>query len=364
MKFFSHRKFQIQNPVWQSRVQGVELASFRSRAIAFMIDGLIIVILRQILGGSILGSEAQVFSWTWNIGAFYSAVFVIAYSSLMTWWGRGATPGKRMMGIRVVSLTHDRLSLWHCIERALGYTASWLEAGFGFLQYFTHPNNQTVHDRIAETIVVNIRQDHEIAAHQPKHPLRCECGRVQGHVNISGALSRGICYCKDCQSFAYFLGKEKQTLNEIGGTDIVPASPRDVAFTQGKELLACMQLSDKGLLRWYASCCNTPIGNTWRNNKLSYVGLIHNCLEHSDKSIEESFGPVKMQVHPHSAKSEVKLKSSGTIAALAGWITMMLGELISGRYKRSPFFDAKSGASLVAPTVLTLEQRRELRSKL
>jgi uncharacterized RDD family membrane protein YckC len=54
----------------------------------------------------------------------------------------------------VVSLNHERLSLWHAIERALGYAASSLEAGFGFLQYFTHPNRQTVHDRIAETIVV------------------------------------------------------------------------------------------------------------------------------------------------------------------------------------------------------------------
>jgi hypothetical protein len=39
------------------------------------------------------------------------------------------------------------------IDRALGYAASSLEAGFGFLQYFTHPNCQTIHDRIAETIV-------------------------------------------------------------------------------------------------------------------------------------------------------------------------------------------------------------------
>jgi uncharacterized RDD family membrane protein YckC len=46
------------------------------------------------------------------------------------------------------------LSLWHCIERALGYAASALEAGFGFAQFFLHPNRQTVHDRIAETIVV------------------------------------------------------------------------------------------------------------------------------------------------------------------------------------------------------------------
>jgi len=86
------------------------------------------------------------------------------------------------------------------------------------------------------------------------------------------ALMRATCYCKDCQSFAYFLGKEKETLNELGGTDIVPASPRCVTFKQGQASLACLQLSPKGLLRWYAKCRNTPIGNTWRNNKLSYVG--------------------------------------------------------------------------------------------
>jgi uncharacterized RDD family membrane protein YckC len=59
-----------------------------------------------------------------------------------------------LMRIRVVSLTHPRLTLWQSIERALGYGASFLEGGFGFLQYFLEPNRQTVHDRIAHTIVV------------------------------------------------------------------------------------------------------------------------------------------------------------------------------------------------------------------
>jgi len=40
------------------------------------------------------------------------------------------------------------------VERALGYSASTLEAGFGFFQFFTARNRQCVHDRIAETIVV------------------------------------------------------------------------------------------------------------------------------------------------------------------------------------------------------------------
>jgi uncharacterized RDD family membrane protein YckC len=40
----------------------------------------------------------------------------------------------------------------------LGYGASTLELGFGFIQYFIHPNRQTVHDRIAETIVIDERR--------------------------------------------------------------------------------------------------------------------------------------------------------------------------------------------------------------
>ena len=73
----------------------------------------------------------------------------------LTYLGHGQIPGKRLRGIRVVSLVHDRISLWQSIEQALGYGASALELGFGFLRYFVHPNTQTVHDRIAGTIVIS-----------------------------------------------------------------------------------------------------------------------------------------------------------------------------------------------------------------
>ena len=49
---------------------------------------------------------------------------------------------------------HERITLWQSLERGLGYAASALEGGFGFFQYFLHPNHRTVHDRIAETIVL------------------------------------------------------------------------------------------------------------------------------------------------------------------------------------------------------------------
>ena len=81
-------------------------------------------------------------------------IWFILYFGFIGWKTNGLTPGKRLFRIRVVSLTHERMTLWQSIERALGYGASMLEAGFGFFQYFLYPNHLCVHDRIAETIVV------------------------------------------------------------------------------------------------------------------------------------------------------------------------------------------------------------------
>jgi uncharacterized RDD family membrane protein YckC len=78
----------------------------------------------------------------------------VLYFGLFTFLWNGRTPGKRVFGVRVVSLVHERMSLWHSIERALGYGAAALEFGFGFAQFFIHPYRRTAQDRLAETIVV------------------------------------------------------------------------------------------------------------------------------------------------------------------------------------------------------------------
>lgn len=62
------------------------------------------------------------------------------------------------MSIRAVSLEHERLTPWQSVEQALGYAASMLELGLGFVQYFLERNRRTVHDRIAETTVVDERR--------------------------------------------------------------------------------------------------------------------------------------------------------------------------------------------------------------
>ena len=101
----------------------------------------------------------------------------ILYFGLLTWRGKGRTPGKRLMKIWVVSLVHRHLSLWHAVERALGYGAAFLEGGFGFVQFFIHPYRRCVQDRIAETIVVTER-GYLLMQFKQSHPLLLDEGNL------------------------------------------------------------------------------------------------------------------------------------------------------------------------------------------
>jgi uncharacterized RDD family membrane protein YckC len=145
-------------------LQGLELASFESRAVAFFIDfaiagalflGLLVLFFKIANRYTSLGQSNRNIHIELNFFEnWYSIVYLVVFFGLSVYLGNGRTIGKRVMGIRVVSLVHHKMSLWHSFERALGYGASALEFGFGFLQYFIHPNRRTVHDRMAETIVI------------------------------------------------------------------------------------------------------------------------------------------------------------------------------------------------------------------
>ncbi len=122
-----------------------------------------------------------------------------------------------------------------------------------------------------------------------------------------------------------------------------------------------MRLTEAGLVRWYASCCNTPIGNTLSNRKLSFVGLIHNCLEIDGRSVNDALGIAHMRVNCQSAKGMVESSATALIAGLMRLAAMMLTARLTGRYRLTPFFARDTGRLIVAPKVLTADERQRLR---
>jgi len=129
-------------------------------------------------------------------------------------------------------------------------------------------------------------------------------------------------------------------LDPLGGTDIVAVDARNVRLASGTQGLACLSLSPQGLLRWYASCCSTPLANTTRDWKLPYMGMVHTCLR-EPQPLEQSFPEVQMRVNTKSAKG--KPPPAAGVAGVARFGRLMLGltaSRLSGAYRTTPLFDA------------------------
>lgn len=86
------------------------------------------------------------FGW----GALYFTTFLVL--------GRGQTPGKRLMGIRVIRLDGKPVGWWYAFERFGSYFASFTTGLVGFAQIYWDRNRQALHDKVVETVVIRVRK--------------------------------------------------------------------------------------------------------------------------------------------------------------------------------------------------------------
>ncbi len=80
------------------------------------------------------------------------------YFSVFTAWFHGQTLGKILFRIRVVKIDGGEMSLWESFGRYGGYSAGLATGLLGFLQVIWDPNRQAIHDKISETVVIDLRK--------------------------------------------------------------------------------------------------------------------------------------------------------------------------------------------------------------
>lgn len=192
-----------------------------------------------------------------------------------------------------------------------------------------------------------------------EHSIQCTCGSLKGTIDTSLKANHLFCYCHDCQTFARWLERQDEILNQQGGSRIVQVVPRTLRWTEGQENIACMRLSPKGTLRWYTSCCKTPLANTPASPKVPFVGLIHTCLG-TPEEIETTFGPIKANVNPEDAIGEPKPRAFGKTGVILGFMGRSLVERMTGRYKQNPFFPKGDDTPLATPTIIPKDQRQTI----
>ena len=192
--------------------------------------------------------------------------------------------------------------------------------------------------------------------------LQCRCGTVRAiaHGVAPETGNHCFCYCKDCQAFAKALDRA-DVLDANGGTDIFQLSQARLEFTQGADRVACLRLTPKGLARWYASCCNTPIGNTMATPGIPFVGLIRAFVR---EPAGDALGPIRARGFRESATGDVAAippDNQSLWSMLLRVFALAISWRLRGDHKRSPFFDAACGAPLNTPRILTEAERAALR---
>lgn len=187
--------------------------------------------------------------------------------------------------------------------------------------------------------------------------IACRCGEVGAVLKDAGRKtgSHVQCYCKDCQAGAKALGAE-DTMMPRGGTDIFQTVPSAVEITKGHANLAAIRLSPNGLVRYYASCCNTPMFNTLGAPRLSFVGLFVNTMQ--GDAVDKAIGKVIAVNSAECAQPGAgALKSYGFNKAGFNVLARHFGGMMRGATKTGPFFDDQ-GQPMVTPRVLSKEERQ------
>jgi len=190
-------------------------------------------------------------------------------------------------------------------------------------------------------------------------PIRCFCGSFEGlAVGISPAVGNHVvCHCDDCQTYQHALGQAERVLDAHGGTAIFQLSPARLRLTSGRSRLACLRLKPGGLIRWYADCCNTSLGNTLATRGLPFVGIVEACLATGSdaETLGRTLGPAK-GVHGRHAigeRDDLEVHPTAPPSMLLRLAGRFIGWRLRGDHRRSPLFDAATGRPVVAPRVLT-----------
>jgi uncharacterized RDD family membrane protein YckC len=147
-------------------VEGMEYGGIGARALAKLLDGLIIGLPGIFLMGAVIALTVPLIgknrgSSELGVLLMFGAIMLIAFAMFFyqIWClpKYGATPGKRIMGLRVVTADGGRISWGRAIGRFFGeWVNGLIPFWIGYIIAAFDPERRTVHDHIAGTRVIKV----------------------------------------------------------------------------------------------------------------------------------------------------------------------------------------------------------------
>jgi hypothetical protein len=195
--------------------------------------------------------------------------------------------------------------------------------------------------------------------------VHCRCGAVRGKaLGVSTETgSRVICYCRDCQAFGRFLGTPG-ILDPQGGSEIFQMTQSQLRLDTGVDKLACVRLSETGMMRFYAGCCRTPIGNTLARARSPFIGVVQPFMDPGEgRTLDQALGPVRLYLQTKSATAPVQPNPAAPSAfrGFAHLAAVIVKGMLLGKHKPSALFGA-DGKPVATPEILAPERHQSLRA--
>lgn len=138
--------------------EGVETSTLTKRAVAYFLDDVLVSLVVVVLLWDSLMNATEVASYiAVTNSAFFEIVLIRFVYQFFFVYLYGATLGKQIMKIKIIDVnTLDKPLFYGAISRAFVRTIGEVLFYFTFIFAFFDPYKRTLHDRVANTAVVNV----------------------------------------------------------------------------------------------------------------------------------------------------------------------------------------------------------------
>lgn len=188
-------------------------------------------------------------------------------------------------------------------------------------------------------------------------PFTCTCGKFSAVLHDVGPDdgTRLTCYCSDCRDFVKVIGRP-ELLDANGGNAVYQTRVAKLEIIEGAELLATLHMTDKPTMRWYSTCCNTPLFSTLPKAKPAFLSVNTSGFERA--KVDAALGPSNGDFLSHEAEPPLTNPRPVPPLKLAlKFIPHLFKDTFFGDWKKSPLFDPETREPLAKPRRVTAQER-------
>lgn len=147
---------QYRHVAGRSTIYEPEFASAGQRVVAYFIDSFAVIALAVVLftlfghPPSEFESSPQLQAAFWSAAIGLQFAYMIGFGALMS-----SSPGKKLLGMTIVNERYEPIGPAHALGRELARVITNMVGLLGYLMVAVTARNQTLHDKIASTYVID-----------------------------------------------------------------------------------------------------------------------------------------------------------------------------------------------------------------